>query len=237
MKLKGNLLGSANPREVKAEEKEIGERVGEPKPVPPAPAEGAKDKKEKQKLISSLILLLLAVAIGFFLLKPAYSQVKNLRAEIRIKEESLTAKQKLFEDIKRLETKLEEIKEETKRVFYALPTEADIAGLLVQLETIASQNGMIFESVNFTKEEPVEEAPSRGRRTRVALPAYKTLMIYVETTGTYNALENYLKAVESNIRLTNIGDITFSPAQATGGVELPVSTYSFSLRMEAYYKE
>lgn len=191
-------------------------------------------KKDREKLLAGLFIVIIAFGIGFLLLKPSYSQVKNLRTEVKNKEESLAAKQRLFEDIKQLQAQYEEIQEKTKRVLYALPQQADVASLLVQLEAIASQNGMIFESVDFQKEQIVEERV--GQKARVVLP-YKTIEIRAEVTGSYNALKNYLKAVESNVRLSDVESIVFSPAEKAQELNLPVGTYSFSLKINSYYQE
>jgi len=80
---------------------------------------------------------------------------------------------------------------------------------MIQMETMASQNNLILKSINFT-----ENTSSITAQTALA--------------GTYQALKNYLKALENNLRLMDIVNLNFQ-APKDG------SFYNFNLTIKSYY--
>lgn len=177
-----------------------------------------------------IILLLAFVAVVVFLDYPLYKEVKSFRKGLEIKQEELRGVEELLVKIKELKAIYEENKDEAKRAFYAIPSGEDLPNLIVQLEALASINGLILEKVDFGQPaaEGVKWGPG-GEEKEIVVKEYKTMNVTLEVTGTYESLKSFLKSVEENIRLMDITSINFS-ASAEGGA------FSFGVSMNVYYQ-
>lgn len=82
-----------------------------------------------------------------------------------------------------------------------LPDNPKIPELLVQLESLAQTHGMILKSIDFNKDE---------------------LTAKMQIAGTYQNFKKYLKAVENNLRLLDITNLSFE-------------NNDFNLTIKSYY--
>lgn len=135
---------------------------------------------QKIKKFIPAVLILAGVLIFIFASWPAYQQFKNLQANNKTKQQEFLHQQKILQESKNLANidKLDKI----------LPDKPEIPELIVQLEALASENGMILKSINFNKDK---------------------LTAQVQLAGKYQAFKKYLQALESNLRLLDITNLSF----------------------------
>ena len=203
------------------------------------------------KFIEILILPIAMIGIIAALLwfvQPTYGEIKNLTQEIETKEDALEKKQKLVVDIEKLVNQYEDIEGRVSKVFYALPNKAEIPNILVQLESLASENGMIFESLNFSKAQ--QSAQSKTTSENSAAPSSETagqqniieqirsVSIDINLTGSYENFKNYLRSLENNIRIMDIASISFSSSSGSSeeGEEESSDNFSYSIQLKVYYQ-
>lgn len=174
------------------------------------------------KNIIILILILVFIGIVFLFDLPAYNRFTLLNREIKWQEQLLEDKQAVIAKTEQLKQDYETHKDELKRVNYALPSGKEIPNLIVQLEALVSENGLVLENLNFLeKEAKAGEAPA----------PYKSLEISLRAAGTYESLEGFLKALELNIRLMDVKLISFSSKQSeTEGL------FIFNINLIVYYQ-
>jgi Tfp pilus assembly protein PilO len=189
-----------------------------------------------------LIALIIGVVISLFLIKPAYHRVSSLRKELKIEERRTKDKEENLKVLQELESKYGAFEEEIKKVKQLLPEEPQVPELLVQLEALAAENNMIFESVALDKSKnKSEENPEARLREagmdleemdqeamlmpegvdfpRASKQELKTLGIKIVVSGTYNDFLSYLQAMENNLRLMNVITINFTVPSASSGQE------------------
>lgn len=203
------------------------------------------------KFIEILILpiaMISIIAALLWFIYPTYGEIKNLTQEIEAKEDTLEKKQKLIIDIEKLVNQYEDIEGRVNKVFYALPNEAEISNVLVQLEALASENGMIFESSNFSKEQQIAQkkttsennvASSSDSKTAIQqniIEQIKSISVDISLIGSYENFKNYLKSLENNIRIMDITSISFSSSSNSSEEEEVSDNFSYSIQLKVYYQ-
>jgi Tfp pilus assembly protein PilO len=202
------------------------------------------------KFIEILILPIAIIGIIAALLwfiQPTYGEIKNLTQEIETKEANLEKKQKLIVDIEKLVNQYEDIAGRVNKVFYALPNEAEIPNVLVQLEALASKNGMIFESSSFSKaQQSAQNKTTSGNgaapfsetiKQQDAIEQIKSVSIDISLTGSYENFKNYLRDLENNIRIMDIASVSFSNSSSSSEKEEELSdNFSYGIQLKVYYQ-
>lgn len=203
------------------------------------------------KFIEILILpiaMISIIAALLWFIYPTYGEIKNLTQEIEAKEDTLEKKQKLIIDIEKLVNQYEDIEGRVNKVFYALPNEAEISNVLVQLEALASENGMIFESSNFSKEQQIAQkkttsennvASSSDSKTAIQqniIEQIKSISVDISLIGSYENFKNYLKSLENNIRIMDITSVSFSSSSNSSEEEEVSDNFSYSIQLKVYYQ-
>lgn len=190
-----------------------------------------------KKNITILILVIVLVAILFLLALPAYNNVALLKGEIKKHQEFLKEKEELTAKVNQLKQIYESRKDEINKVFYVLPPGSDIPNLIVQLEALTSENGLILERLNFIKQAKTAQSVETEDKSSLAGQAmeksYKTLGISLSVSGSYQSFNSFLKALEFNARLMDIKSIDFSSAKTE---EAQGSIFTFDISVEAYYQ-
>jgi Tfp pilus assembly protein PilO len=180
-----------------------------------------------KKNIIVLISVLIFVAILFLFDLPAYNKVALFRSEIKNYQNFLKEKEELLVKVNQLKQSYESRKDEIDKIYYVLPFEKDISNLIVQFEALASENGLVLESINFK-----ESAATTTATGEKIVKGYKTLDVSLKAGGNYQSFVAFLGALEFNIRLMDIKSIDFSAAQAGEDSSL----FIFDISLEVYYQ-
>ena len=144
---------------------------------------------------------------------------------------SIIEKEEFLVKIDQLKQVYDSRKEAIKKASYLLPIEKDIPGLIVQFEALASENGLILESINFI--EKTKKRASTGGGEAAVMPGqiYKTLNVSVELYGSYASFRSFLEAIEYNVRIMDISSINFSSEKSEES-----SAFNFNVELEVYYQ-
>lgn len=184
------------------------------------------------KNIFILILILGFIAIVIFLDVPQIQGVLDLRKSVKNEKEIFLEKQDILAKVEKLGEDYKANEENFKKVNYILPSGQDIPNLIVQLEALAFEGGMILESfdLSITEEKAVSRAAEVRTQEEVQVRDYQTLSIDLKLTGSYTGFEKFLKALEENIRLMDIESITLSPQSEVSSV------FNFNIIVKTYYQ-
>ncbi len=177
-----------------------------------------------------IITILAATVIGIILLLdwPAYQRMNFLKTEVEKHHQFLKEKQELSIKVNQLKQSYEAQEENIKKLNYALPEGKDIPNLIVQLEALASENGLILEEINFGSKQAGKTESEK---------AYKSMGTTLSLTGSYTGFKSFLGALENNIRIMDIGLVDFSTAAMSK--ELPEGGeqfFTFDLELQVYYQ-
>jgi len=192
------------------------------------------------KILHIFIIILAAVVlVGYFLVWPAFQSMMLGRDNLVAWQQKLAQAQESKKKLGELETKYQSIQDEQDRIMQALPPSEDIPGLLVQMEALASQNGLIIDSLSFVYPQSdtgarinVSETEGSVAATGSSLPAgVKVLSVNLNLNGNYSSLKNFLKAAENNLRLTDVGKISYSQNDMYSDMG------KLSIGLSVYYKQ
>lgn len=185
---------------------------------------------DKKRLFFSIIILAAIGLVIVFLILPQVSRVKNVRSEIDNLKAELSRKTELSEKIDEMILKYNELVAKIQKIDLTIPKGPQKPELIVQIESLAKENGLILESIVFR--EP----------TQKEAVGYKILNISLTLSGNYLAFKNFLTALEQNIRLMDVQLIDFSsPERVVIPGVLPtlggsISESRFNIQLNTYYQ-
>lgn len=191
------------------------------------------------------ILIVLVLVIGlmvwqFFI--PAFLSVSALRTGLDSERGKLEETKKLNEKLKSLGGDYVKVGKDAEKIFDALPKKENIPGVLIQMEAMASQNGLILNSIDFSNvvddKKKISNVLDAGAGAGGALAAtvptspLKTMKVGLSLSGNYQSLKDFLKATESSLRIMDVNNISFGNKAKEEGSE----SVSFKVDMIVYYR-
>lgn len=186
---------------------------------------------EKTKKFILPLAVLISFSLIIWLVRPVYYQVKALKGEFKTKTGTLFIREKVTGDLEKIKETFEDLEEELNKVTYALPSEPETAELLIQLEALANENGLLLKAISFQEvsEEISEEVTDKPAKVSDEIP--KSVLVNLQLTGTYEAFKNFLEALEKSLRIMDVLSIRFEPLS-----EELSNLYSFTLEIKAYWQ-
>ena len=134
---------------------------------------------------------------------------------------SIVEKKEVLAKVEQLKEAFNNREDAIKKVSYIFPEEKDSAGLIVQFEALASENGLILERIDF------------GRVTKDQKDlTVKSLDLTLNLKGSYPAFKSFLEALELNVRMMDIQTINFTAGKEDAGITL----FEFNIKLKVYYQ-
>lgn len=198
----------------------------------------------RQIFIFSILVVILAVGLWgfvwpqwqvFSLNMEEVKSAENSLAETKVLKEKLTSLTALYQDNEKME--------ELGKIFFALPQKNDIPSLLVNLESLASQSGLVIKSVGFTEDAKKTKSSaldSAGETLTASLgsvdTAVKSLGVNLVLSGDYSSFVNFLRSAEMNLRLMDIESLSFQQDEGIFSSEPSLEGSDFSVDLKVYYR-
>ena len=167
-------------------------------------------------IIGAALILLLSY---FFILKPKYEQVGiggnyNLKA---VKDE-VNKREIFLKDLSELTNHYQQINaNDLARINQALPQGKDVAGLLVQLQNLAENNGLLLASVSVN--DPTEAMAGKDGKSDIQQLSVNLSLIGSQN-NVYRQLKGFLNSLETNLRLFDVSAVYFTPGSPAFSVNL-----------------
>jgi Tfp pilus assembly protein PilO len=204
------------------------------------------------RIIIPLSFIVISVAIFFLGLNPIYKKMTVIRKEVKIYKEALDNSSELQAIRDSLIEKYKNIKKEDRdRLNQFLPTNIDNIELILEIERIANLNGMPIENIVSNAEDlkkkviTDEEGKSGSKLDSVNNLPYGVFPFEFTVRGRYESFLNFLKELESNLRLIDIRDLTISVSEKPSSTSTSSGTnsntntegsfYNYSLKVETYW--
>jgi len=192
-----------------------------------------------------IIFIVLTVLVAWQYFVPTFNKVSGLREDLKIWQGKLEDTQALSQKLESLKKKYDVMSDETKRVNQAIPKGEDVPGLLVQLEQLASQNGLILNSVSFAVADAKKAkkiAVSSEDSALSASPAIvsagaKNLALDLSLTGGQGSFKTFLLAIEENLRIMDVATISFAGKGSSGGTGIESVNQDFRISLNTYFRD
>jgi len=172
-------------------------------------------------------MFIAAIFVYSNFVSPAYSEIKDLRAELLSNSQAANEQQSAIAQIQNLLKEQENISSIENVIGTILPLSQNVGLSLSQISSLAAINNLKLESLTVTKR---ANKPSSNQKL---VKSIGVLRFSFQVSGTYENFKAFLKAIETNIALMDLVDLKIEPVQIlkTGG-----GNFSFTANMETYYQ-
>ena len=155
--------------------------------------------------------------------QPELAEVKRIQAERAVVEDAISKAREVIRLRDELLARYNSIDPAAiDKIRKFLPAGSALSQLFIDIDTMASQSGVIISSIAFTESEP---APA-------SLPEVgNALSITLKVDGTYDQFRAFLGLIEKNLRLIDVVSISL-----VGKTE-EVAGIGFEVKLRAYYQE
>ncbi len=173
-------------------------------------------------ILLPLILLAVAIYAVFWVILPLWGDTASARDLLAQNQDNLKQREELAANLARLISQYNERSVDLSSFGKAIPTGQSTAELLVNLEAIASANSMNFAGVDF---KPYD----------LKNPKLKAVEMDIKLKGSYPNFQNYLKAMETSLRLFDVLSVSFNGIKP-GETSVQQDKLDFNLTVIAYYQ-
>lgn len=198
------------------------------------------------RFAAPVILIGLAIT-GFFVFTiPFYGEITLSKAEVASYNEALDNSKTLEAKRDELTAKFDTFKKpDLDRLQKLLPDSVDNIRLILEIEKIATPYGMVLKDVKYdtisqNTTAPVAGAIQGGVSNTASVQNYGIWNLEFSTQGTYSNFLNFIKDLESNLRIVDISSIQFSSDTSGGPSSLSLSTtssdsYKYGFKIKTYW--
>lgn len=163
-----------------------------------------------------IIILIIALAGGFFLVWPKFQNYHQLLLKMEQKETELNSKTEYYFAIKDIWGKLEKYEDVLSRVDSAIPKNYSTPALFYYLQQVAGQAGVVLGDLNLGG---------------VSGDKVKEIDVNLRVSGSYSSLQKFIFLLENSARFFKIKSIGLSSASSEKGnsfsFDLAITTYSY----------
>lgn len=184
-------------------------------------------KPAARRLIGILMSLMLVIASIFVyssMLIPKYNDIQNLRGKRSALDGLLEEEKQAVEAVKQLIRQYNSISDVKAGLAITLPDEEETASMINQFRGIASSNGILMTALSIR---PLSIKPTG--KEEIVRPL-GTLRVNLGLIGDYNSFKEYLKAIETNVRLMDVQSIQIQNAGLNNG------PYEYQVEVDTYYQ-
>lgn len=199
------------------------------------------------RFVIPTILVGVSIAGFFMLTKPLFSDISKIKSDSVSFSEALDNSKALENGRNILTQKYNAIDPNNiSKLQKLLPDNIDNIRLILEIEKLASPYGMVLKDVKYDST-PVNKQNSttqtgtlpQGSNNLATLDnnkEYGTWVLEFSTTGTYSNFINFIKDLESNLRIVDISSITFSSDTTSGlGKSQPGDSYTYDIKIKTYW--
>src|SRR3989344_3210398 len=184
-------------------------------------------KPAARRLIGILLSMILVIASLFVyssLLIPKYKDIQNLRGERSALNGLVEEERQAVEAVKQLIRQYDSISDVKAGLAITLPDDEEAASMINQFRGIASSNGILMSALSIR---PLSIKPTGMEEIVRPLG---TLRVNLNLIGNYDSFKEYLKAIETNVRLMDVQSIQIHNAGLSSG------PYEYQIEVDTYYQ-
>lgn len=176
------------------------------------------------------ILMLVAVVAGFaFFIVPHYNSISALRAQQADYETILTNARQLKQESNALVTKYNSFDPvQLGELTTMLPSNPENMKLILALQNVASQNGMVLQNVKIDDPD-VDAAAQNSRPGAGASSDLGTLTIDFSMAGPYASFTSFIKTIERSLRMLEIQKVSFAVSDPKS------QSYQYTVSIKTYW--
>jgi Tfp pilus assembly protein PilO len=168
-----------------------------------------------RNLILTIVFLLVGAGVFFFWTMPLYNKMSEANAAVASAQGRVEQVRNLLDLITEMEKQFGAMEKDIQKIEVAIPKEEQLPELLVSMPLLVSQSGLTLNGISFSEPLPEQD--------------YQAVTIQLGTTGSYIAVQNFLQALEQNLRIMDVVSFQFS---VLGGKD----NYSLGMIVKTYFR-
>jgi len=181
--------------------------------------------KRVLSIIVSFLFLMGAFIIYQNFIRPEIEVINVKRSTVSSKTAVFEGQQQAVNQVQNLISQFQNIRSIQEAVSLAIPDKPDTTRALSQIEAIARSNGVIILSLDF------KDIGGKSITQQPLVRKLGIIEIKIGVAGSYQGLKNFVRSIETNVRVVNIKDMNIRIA----GVGKDV--YNLSLTVEIFYQQ
>lgn len=181
--------------------------------------------KRAFSLLVSGAFIVGAFAVYGMLIKPLYDEATVLRGTMIAKQAVFEKKQQAVQKIESLIKQYQGSGDLQDGIALSLPQGEEMSSVFNQLQAIAGANGMAIQVFN------VQALPLKPAREGSLTRPLGTLRLSLRLAGGYGAFKDFIRGVETNIRVMDIVTMKIEPA---GGGRQDI--FAYTVVADTYYQ-
>ncbi len=188
-----------------------------------------------------MILIGLSITGFVVFVSPTMGEISTLKGQVLSYDKALDNSKSLDVEREKLTKKYNSIDPNNlAKLEKLLPDNVDNIRLILEVEKLASPYGMVLRDVKYDTIKKTEEdaQPTEvfqgGDTNTPAQNDYGTWDLEFSTEGSYTNFLNFLRDLESNLRIVDISSIQFSSTTGTG-TTTPVDVYKYGFKVKTYW--
>ncbi len=142
---------------------------------------------------------LIGLVLLFTFALSKYQDYQIYRSELLQRQAELTSRQEYFKNLDYLQAELKKYEPELVKINSSLPSDPSAPALLDFFQKTASQNGLVFKSIEFNQTSLVSERPYLLK---------KEIAIIVDSP--YSAFRKFILDIEKSSRLIQLESLSFA---------------------------
>lgn len=193
------------------------------------------------RFILPMILIGLSVTGFVVFVSPTMGEISTLKGQILSYDKALDNSKSLDIEREKLTKKYNSIDPNNlTKLEKLLPDNVDNIRLILEVEKLASPYGMVLRDVKYdtikkTEEDAQPTEVFQGSDTNTpAQNDYGTWDLEFSTEGSYTNFLNFLRDLESNLRIVDISSIQFSSVAGTGA-NTAADVYKYGFKVKTYW--
>jgi Tfp pilus assembly protein PilO len=163
--------------------------------------------------LEAFIVVLVTVALGFFLVWPKSAELKDTRQKIENKKAEIENRTEYYANLEKTVSGFDQNADVIKKIDTAFPNNPDAPSLMNFLQAAAMQSGLIMKSANYSGQVKInggsivslvnngEGSVASAAPLRRSLQAYSVALVL---TGNYANFKSFLSMVENSSRLATV---------------------------------
>ncbi|MFH1346882.1 MAG: type 4a pilus biogenesis protein PilO [Spirochaetota bacterium] len=183
--------------------------------------------KRFTSILASALMFIAAIFVYSNLVSPAYSEIKNLKAELLSSSKMVEEQQFITSQVQNLLNEYQDISSIENTVGIMLPLSQDATSNLNQITGLVTINNLKLESLSVSK---MANRPSDSPNL---VKGVGILRFTFQLSGSYENFKSFLKAVETNIALMDLVDLQIESPQ---NLKASGANLSFLINIKTYYQ-
>lgn len=193
-----------------------------------------------------LILIISGIG-GFFLVaEPIYTEALSLKEEADKYNEALANADLLKAERDRLTERYNSfLPEDLERLSKILPDSVNNVRLILEIQQVAQQNGILVQNVQFEPNQFIEEGgddaqDQRRSGSNIRRPAssvsldYDVFDLEFSIEGRYSDFVEFMKLMEKSLRIVDVRSIIFTPGTSEDRDSNYTDFYRYTFRINTY---